>query len=393
MKIARSDMYRLLFWVFFATTIALVVTGSMILTIRDRSFSYIFDILSNTVEQEKTHGYKYLPSYYETNLNDSLPYSFEKNVKSLEDFVVWKEGGVLESYASRPTIHEMDHFEPTEQILEDTNDHVLKKLTIPAFFDPDTVIFYELLPKGKATHDAVFIIPGSGNQGAKDVLGLPSEYSSHYYHGDIARHLVLEGYAVYTIELRGYGERQIDVGSACENNDPFTCPSLVLKNKLAIYGISIGNMRQDEISQILSWIESKKYIERIAVAGLSLGAGHAANTAIINPDVIDAVILASGIGSTLYSPLNSASGATLKLKCCDSKDAIATIAPTPMYVSFGLQESTFFRWEAETRHTADFLQGVYDLHQKSDNFYFIAHDGMHKYDVDSVIEFLNSHMG
>ncbi len=386
-------MYRILFWVFFATTVALVVMGGMILVIRDIPFSYVFDVFGDAV-QEKPIVYEYLPSYYMANLDDHLPYSFEKNVETLEDFAVWKEGGILESYAARPTVHDMNHFEPTEQILEDTDDHVLKKLTIPAFFDPDTVIFYELLPKGKATHDAVFIIPGSGHQGARDVLGLPSDYSSRYYHGDIARHLVLEGYAVYTIELRGYGERQVDPGSACDNQRPFICSANILENKLSAYGISIDDMRLDEISQVLSWIESKKHIEKIAVAGLSGGAKLATNTAIINHDVIDAAILASGIGSTLYSPLNYEIGETAELlKCCDSNDMIATIAPTPMYVSFGLQESTFFRWEAETRHTADFLQGVYDLHQKSDNFYFIAHDGTHKYDVDSVIEFLESHMG
>ena len=64
-----------------------------------------------------------------------------------------------------------------------------------------------------------------------------------------------------------------------------------------------------------------------------------------------------------------------------------------MYVSFGKQETTAFRWEVESGYTGSFLADVYLLHNASENFYYIVHNGTHEYHTDSVLDFLSTHLG
>ena len=240
-------------------------------------------------------------------------------------------------------------------------------------------------------YDTVLVIPGSGHQGALDVIDEAGPHAARYYHDGIARTLVHAGYAAYVIELRGYGERAIDVGVSCKEHD-FRCYVVVLEKKLSALGISMNDLRTDEITQILAWVESRSYTDNIAISGLSLGGSLAATQAIINNNVIDAVVIASGMGSILYSPLVQDVGGRDITDCCDSVDPVITIAPMPAYVSFGLREDAFFRWEAETGHTEKLLADAYELHGKSDNFRYVVHDGGHIYEVESMLDFLKTYL-
>ena len=119
----------------------------------------------------------------------------------------------------------------------------LSKFTMHTFY-PDDIIFYKLTPSitsdQQSARGAVLVIPGSGNQGARDVLGEPSHLSSYYYQEEIARHLVMEGYTVYTIELHGYAERELDIGQAC-NSESETPASFALL--CCTFGEPFGNVR------------------------------------------------------------------------------------------------------------------------------------------------------
>ena len=84
-------------------------------------------------------------------------------------------------------------------------------------------------------------------------------------------------YVVYVIELRGWGERQIDVGSGCDSaryDEKSTCTGLAFYNHLTHVGIDLHDIQTDEITQILAYIHSQDDIDKIAVAGLSLGGFH-----------------------------------------------------------------------------------------------------------------------
>lgn len=390
--------YRLGFWVLSMILAGCVIAGYLILDSYGKSPSDVLHRvfgISDDIRDIQLH-YAWLPDHYTAHVGP-LPYSYTGNVETLKDFYDWKHapGGVLAEYEDRPTTRDVTYGGVEIMETQHRDSHRFAKHAMLSFFDTETILFYELLPNSdSAQHDAVFVIPGSGHTGAADVLGEQGRWQGYYYQDGIARTLAEAGYAVYVIELRGYGERALDVGMACNTKgDPSTCSSFAVENKMAVFGLDMGDIRTDEITQVLAYIESRSYIRDVAVAGLSLGAGLAANQAIINGDVVDAVVMASGVMSSVYSPLNMEMGGSETVSCCDTVDRLATIAPMPAYVSFGKQETTAFRWEAESGYTGSFLADVYWLHNASGNLYYMAHDGPHQYHVDSVLDFLDMHLG
>lgn len=384
--------YQLGFWVLCAVLAVCAVSGVLILDSYDRT---PIDILHRVLGTPTTNQhYVWLPDHYTSSLKPP-PHTYSDNVRTLGDFYEWKgqRGGVLAAYEDRPTIHDVTYDDVHAVETRNLDSYTFTKHTVPSFFDSETVIFYELLPAGQAPYNAVFVIPGSGHPGAADVLGEPGPWQTYYYQDSIAKILAKAGYAVYVMELRGYGERAVDVGAACNpTRHPTTCSSFAVENKMVVFGISMADIRTDEATQVLAYIESRPYIRNVAVAGLSLGAGLAVTQAIINGDIVDAVVMASGVGSNIYSPVNMESTGYEMISCCDTVDQIATIAPMPAYVSFGTQESTIFRWEAESGYTGSFLADVYQLHDASENFYYVAHNGTHEYHTESILDFLNMHM-
>ena len=394
-------IYKVGFWVLVGITFCGIILGLGVLHTYDKSVQDIVSKIMYTTNTPNapTH-YAWLPDHYYDKIDLPFPYSYQR-IESIEEFEAWanKPGGVLFEYKNRPTTSDVPAHVEVEVIeVFEKPGYTLTKFNMPSFFDPEVITFYELLPDTKdfeeENYNAVLVIPGSG-QGARDVLGEDSSWSWAYYHDSIGRTLTHAGYAIYVIELRGYGERAIDVGTACvkKGSSHTTCSSFAVENKMARLGISMSDIRTDEITQVLAHIESKPYIRDVAVAGLSLGAGLAANQAIINSDVVDAVIMASGIGSVVYSPLNMESGGTQDMTdCCDSIDKIATIAPLPAYVSYGSMETTMFRWESESNHTGNFLAGVYQLHNATENLRYVVHKGGHEYHVESVLDFLYTHL-
>lgn len=278
--------------------------------------------------------------------------------------------------------------------------YVRTKNTMPAT-DGDTIIFWELVPdNGADVHPAVLVIPGSGNQGARDLIGEPSSVSRYYYQSQLAVHLARAGYAAYVPELRGYGERAVYT-EACDDASVFgwrniaiVCHEMFLRNQLAKVGIGIDDYRVDDLTRILRHMTTLGHIDRenIAVAGLSLGGGYSQEISAYNPDVIRATVVASGTGSHFHGPPSDQAKGNGQFLCCDTNEFTATIAPRPLYVSFGSDERSLFRWEAETGHTAEFLGRVYSMLGAEGNLTYVVHEGRHEYHVPSVIEFLDRHL-
>ncbi len=387
--------YKIGFFVLAAVVTVMILSSSLILSAFDRSPSYVINRVFDSGYVEPDLPMVFLPSYYYDGL-DVLPHTFDKNVKTLDDFYKWKNGPILDGYRDRPTIHQVSH-NYTMVLSEERDGYTLDKFTMQTFY-PDNIIFYKLTPPPTIAKKAgaVLVIPGSGNQGARDVLGEPSPISPYYYQGEIAKRLVIEGYNVYTIELHGYGEREFNVGHACiskiKKDWLLICSARQLDNRLNMYGIDLHTIHTDEITQILAHIVYDEGTEDIAVVGLSLGAGYAMSQAIINTDAVDAVVVASGLGSNVNSPISHQTLGRGQFLCCDTNDRAATIAPKPMYVSYGKNEIGMLGWEANTNHTGNFLKNVYGLHGAEDNLYYHVHDGIHEYHVESVIDFLKTHI-
>lgn len=371
-----------------------VAAGVLILDTYDRSVWDILYKVLGTVDATEME-YVWLPDSYVSHV-EPPPHSYSGNVETLADFYAWRDvpGGVLARYDDRPAIHEMS-YDGAEIVETHSRDgYTLNKIAMPSVFGGETITFYELLPDTGSAYHAVFIMPGSGHGGALDVLGEPGPWQHDYYQDGIAQTMAKAGYATYVIELFGYGERAVDVGGACNMiGKHLTCSRDAIKHKMAAFGIDINDIMNDESTQVLAYIESRPYTYDVAVAGLSMGANLAANQAIINGDTVDAVVMASGVVSVLHSPIGTTMPDPEMLTCCDWPDMVATIAPMPAYVSAGLQESVILRWEAEHGYSGDLLSDVYRLHDMPENFHYMVHEGKHRYHTESVLEFLDAHLG
>lgn len=337
-----------------------------------------------------------VPSIYLKD-HDLLTRSFDRHVTEKDDFGAWK---VLLLGENRTSVTDFGDAGVTVAETAEFDGYARTKYLMDAA-DGDVIIFWELIPKnGAEKHPAVMVIPGTGHSGARDLIGEPSSVSEYYYQAELAARLANEGYATYVPELRGYGERAIYT-EICDDRDLFTridrmttCHQRILSNQLGMAGIGIDEYRINDITQVLRHMTLLGYVDadKIAVGGLSLGAGLSQTISNNNPDVIKATFLASGIGSIVHAPPAYQSGGFGRLVCCDGNEMAAAIAPRALYVSFGLAERGLMLFEAETGHTGGFLGRVYSLLDAEDNFTYAVHDGGHEYDVPSILEFLDRHL-
>jgi len=269
-----------------------------------------------------------IPNFYEENI---LLLNFEKNVKDKGDFVEWKSliyKKFIEIYdfknIDKPALKNVK-VESTKNI--DSN--ILTKFSAKAF-DGDEIIFYELKPNYQfESLQTVFIIPGSGNQGAADVLGLDTKYKDYFYHKNIGKKLVNEGYVVYVIENRGWGERTIDAGLHCDELNVY-CSGNVLSRHLSNSGKDLFKLQISDSLQVFDFIKNKKYVDsdNIAVMGLSLGGGIVQGMGIIQSD-IKSIVIASGLVS--YDKVGGTGITPGMLEFFDFPDLVASLAPKPVY--------------------------------------------------------------
>ena len=151
-------------------------------------FSFYFDKYSTSelferfVNKNKTYELKLpqIPDFYQKNL---LVMSFEKNVKDENDFEKWSSS-ISKKFIEMYNLQEINEHELKDikiEFVEKNNSNILTKFSAKAF-DDDKIIFYELKPnKQFDSLQTVLIVPGSGNQGAADVLDLDNMYKDYFY--------------------------------------------------------------------------------------------------------------------------------------------------------------------------------------------------------------------
>lgn len=364
--------YKIAFVATLSILVALCVTAAVVF---DRTIAgHIVPLIVNG----SADTYVFLdPAWYEG--VDLLPLSYERNVRTISDFEQWKEGYANEALSA-------EHHRPASVVVTDSVEregHTLNRLLIDG-----SLVLYEALPD-RPSGRAVVVVPGMGHQGARDIMGVPSEYSLGYYHGEIGARLAQAGYAAYAPELLGWGERQVDVGSACAGpgQDTYTCSFHVFSSSLAMYGISAGAMHVNESAKAFAYALSKH--DRVAVAGLSNGCGGASAVAHANRGEAGAVVLASCIGRTHEWPMGaSMSGSGENLRA-EPVDAVRALAPLPLYVSYGSLETGLYAYAVESGDIERMVAEAYDLSGAPEQFTYVVHGGGHEYDVGSVIEFLD----
>ena len=341
----------------------------------------------------KTEDYKKfeIPALYK---KGSLQLSFDKHVKQKEDFDKWKQTVIskFQEIHKIPTLSSIRLF-PTEKIFtKKRENYVVTKYSTKAQ-DGDLIFFYELLPhKIKENNPTLFIVPGSGNQGARDVIDMPSKFSKYYYQQGIGDKIANEGYIVYVIENRGWGERTIDAGTLCKESDVFGSGE-ILERQLKNLGYDLINLQIIDTLQIFKSIQPISHVnlDNMFILGITHGGKIALRSSLFLPELKGAMI-ASSLFSTEYFGTKGNGYTHGLLKYFDNPDLAATISPKPLYLSWGLNENFPHGSEARTSYSANLIRKAYSIFDLEKNLTTITHNQTinsgHTVDESSILNFL-----
>ena len=374
--VAVLSSYKIAFWVTLSALVIIVGSGVWLF---DRTIeTYLVTTPLPAIGIGTDERYVFLdPEWYEG--MDLLPASYENNVRTAADFEGWRQGFI--PVTLRAPLHS-----PATVATASSTGHA--GYTLNRLLIDGSLVVYEAIP-GQPNGKAVVVIPGSGHQGARDVMGIPSEFSYAYYHGAIGARLAEAGYTVYAPELLGRGERQVDVGSVCAGHleRDATCSFDVFATALVMYGISARAIHLNESATVLSYALSKH--DRVATAGLSEGCNGAAATALANHVQVGAVVLASCVGRTHEWPMgNNMIGNGQNLHA-EPVDSVRALAPLPLYISYGQLDSGLYLYEAKHGDVKRMVSESYNLVGAPDRFEYVVHAGGHEYDFGSVLAFLD----
>ena len=379
--------------------IFLIIIGVVSISINIAIFSLYFrkrglrESYERVTKTNKTEDYKKfeIPALYK---KDSLQLSFDKHVKQKGDFDKWKQTVIskFQEIHKIPTLSSIRLF-PTEKIFtKKRENYVVTKYSTKAQ-DGDLIFFYELLPhKIKENNPTLFIVPGSGNQGARDVIDMPSKFSKYYYQQGIGDKIANEGYIVYVIENRGWGERTIDAGTLCKESDVFGSGE-ILERQLKNLGYDLINLQIIDTLQIFKSIQSVSHVnlDNMFILGITHGGKIALRSSLFLPELKGAMI-ASSLFSTEHFGTKGNGYTHGLLKYFDNPDLAATISPKPLYLSWGLNENFPHGLEAKTSYSANLIKKSYSLFGLEKNLTTITHNQTinsgHTIDELSILNFL-----
>ncbi len=362
--------YKVGFFVILVVFVATSVTASMLF---DRTITNY--LLSSQLIEPMEQEYRFLDPKYYHNVEIPPPLSYERHVRDIGDFAMWKDS------LMDPNLL-IEHNQHPESTDPEAVSPGLEKLFL------GEIIVYHAAPPDRSNGKAVLVIPGSGDGAAREIMGIMTRHEP--YHDKIGLRLAEAGYDAYTLELDGWGERQKDVGSTCPNSGiANNCEYFAFQEKLARYGLSLMSMHEKEVATVLSYVSSKH--DWIAISGLSGGVPRALSVALANPDTINATVLASGINIVHGWPMFVTAGPYIATEYnVEDIDRVRALAPMPLYMSYGSLEAGPPGYAATSGDVQRTVQTAYDLHGAAGTFRYVVHDGAHAYDVDSVIEFLDS---
>lgn len=336
-----------------------------------------------------------IPDIYRENL---LTMSAERNVRNVDDFEPWRKGLLNKAKELLKITDDLVTVNHVPSLIEskEFEEYIREKYVVEAY-DGDEIIYYKLFPKRfESPLPGVLAVPGSG----KGVVGVIGEHND--YQQNIGVELVKSGYIVYAIENRGWGMRSIDVGTLDRSSPK------VLDGVLLLYGNkTLAHYYITDTLQILNYMKNDDDVGKIAVVGCSLGGGISYWITALDEDV-DAVVIASG----LYRKSELKIPASLSqfivpgcLQYFDWPDIAATIAPRPMYISYGSLDIPCYRYEALNQISFTYIKRVYELLDAQENITFIVHNAItltppeypetpgHTYHLPSLLDFLDRAIG
>ena len=316
------------------------------------------------------------PSWY--NHTDLYALSYERHVETYDDFARWREGVIEPKYSAA------GHAPANVSVLSTVSrdGYYLDRLRI------DGIDAYRAVPE-RPNGKAVVVVPGAGDGGMRDIMGVPGEHSHRYYHERIGIRLAESGYTVYAAELLGWGLRQADVGYECAWTEHWRCAYDPLDAALSSYGINIREVHTNETAKVIAHAASVH--DRVGVATISYGCGPALDAALASPGYVDALVMASCWIGPRIMPLNGnmdvVHGMNLRY---GTVDPLRALAPVPLYLSYGAEEAPLILYIVGQDDVRRMVQEAYDVSGAPGNFTYVVHGAGHKYDEASVVEFLDS---
>jgi dienelactone hydrolase len=249
------------------------------------------------------------------------------------------------------------------------------------------IVYYRLLPagaenEGQGSIPGILVIPGSG-------IGVEGTLTNVDYQVAIAARLAKAGYVVYAIENLGWGERAIDAGTS------FSPPPA---NSLGINSLMIGRplsaryMR--DARTVLHELSQDALVDpdNLGVVGCSLGGRIAEFVGLLEPDLISAIVVASGLGP---EPVNAGPSQFVvpgMLQYFDSVDAAAAIAPRPLLLTYGVDDNLAYKYEYGTSETYNRLLPAWALMGAAENLVQVLHSLGHTYDLVATVDFFDQHL-
>ena len=313
--------------------------------------------------------------------------SIKHELNDIDNYRMFPQEYLESDYSNIPIPYESATVNDVMLLYSKVHDtYELNKYTTKSF-DFENIIFYEALPLTKPANKTVFIIPGSGHSGARDVMGIDSKWGERYYHDNIGIKLVNNGYAVYTIELRGWGEREHDVGIACDNNYKYgktVCSARVFEDTLCYTGIDVQVIRQNEITQILKWINGLEHTGIVIMSGLSEGGNHVYAQLQKNSPYMDGVIIETA--SETIPPEMRPYSRNADQKSCYKQER-ADFEPIDIMLSIA-NAGGIYSYDVITNTSKNLIEDVYRSHNSTNKLVYNVHLE-HKYDLIPTLEFLD----
>ncbi|GAA4877991.1 dienelactone hydrolase family protein [Paenibacillus vulneris] len=207
---------------------------------------------------------------------------------------------------------------------------------------------YVLIPKQLQDRAPAVVAWHGHGYGSKEIVGLQPDGTEDAGEAGIHKHFALElvrrGMIVIAPEIIGFGDRRLAADRAKDPRKASSC--FALSSRLLLYGQTLAGLRIFEATRVVDYLISREEVdpERIGCMGFS-GGGLIASLSAALDARIKAVVLCA-FTSTFRGSLLAMNHCIDNylpsiLKHADLPELIGLVAPRPLFVESGLEDTLF----------------------------------------------------